>query len=148
MRIRSLVLFALLPVWLAACTDPTVVSESVSARATAWGLRLHNGGTEPVYYFAVGRNLSALIDWIPCRNPDTCPRVDPGETEQVRWNVIPRHERGEDEVLGYLWRLVPAGEGGFEPEFAPSFAASVTASRNLRDSRPRTGNRERQRCCL
>ena len=125
MTSRRLPLCALFALWTTACASPTVVGGSLSAQATPAALLLHNGGAEPIYYFVVGRTLAALIDWTPCRNPSTCPRVDPGETERIPWRDVPPHERGEEEVLVYCWRLVPAGDGLMEPDFLPGLTVPI-----------------------
>lgn len=111
--------FALIPLWALACDSPTVVSGPLAAKTTRTELLLHNRGAEPVYYFAVGRNLAARINWATCRDPVTRPAVNPSEVERIPLRQIAFDERGEDELLVYCWHLVPAGEGVFEPHYIP-----------------------------
>ena len=95
---------------------PSAVEEDVEAGLSPVGLFIVNGRAEPIYYFPVERQSTALIDWIPCTDPAVCDRVDAGSDRLVPFEEIAGWEDGDREVVLYWWGLVPDGTGGFRPD--------------------------------
>lgn len=82
-------------------------------------LVLHSLATEPLYYFVVERETLALIDWVPCTDPSTCPSVPAGGSTIVTPDHIASWHEGAKEGVVYYWRLVPKDPhsgGGFAPD--------------------------------
>jgi len=87
----------------------------LALRVQADALEIHNRTERAVYYFAVDSEMVALINWVPCSDPDACARVTARSRSTIpasavlRWGSSPQ-------VTVYWWHLVPDGEGGFRPD--------------------------------
>jgi hypothetical protein len=61
----------------------------VTVTATSAGLKLTNQTEKPVYTFAVERNTSALVDWVPCTYFGNCgDGLAPGATTTIPWEKV------------------------------------------------------------
>ncbi len=86
-----------------ACDNSGVGNNGVHAEVTESAILLSNHTGRTVYYFAVGRNASALIDWVPIVSDENAILHD--ETLEIeRSDVDP--DRVETEVLVYWWHAV------------------------------------------
>ena len=98
------------------CSFSTAVDiGGVVARVRPGELEIANLTSRPAYTFVIGREASALVDWIPCTNPQTCDGIEPRESTRVPYPG-PHIEPGEKEALVYWWHLVPAAGNGFAPD--------------------------------
>jgi hypothetical protein len=70
-------------------------------------VRIANGREAPIFFFVVERETAAVIDWDACRNPDACPRVDPGEIEMLQVTAIVGFRPDAEEAILYWWHLIP-----------------------------------------
>ena len=70
-------------------------------------IRIANGREAPIFFFVVERQASAVINWDPCTNPETCPRVDPGEIEMLEVTAIAGFRPDAEEAILYWWHLIP-----------------------------------------
>lgn len=92
-----------------ACSDPvSVESDILIARVSSRQLELTNTGTQPLYYFAVGDNTRAVVDWRPCVDPDACPSVEPRSTRSVPFGDVIFNEDYDTAIVIYHWKLIPA----------------------------------------
>ena len=99
---------------LVSCDDATRVEfDGVEATAVEDGVRLGNERSRTIYYFVADQATLALLDWIPCRNPDACAGVAPDEKRMVpRADIV---GWGESDVLVvYWWELDRQGNGEYE----------------------------------
>ncbi len=91
--------------WLTGCAIVDNLDEEtdgVRVRATGVDIVIHNGLDERVYYFAVGRQLSFLIDWIP--HLEDARSVAPGRTKSVSYDdILMSQEPAETQVVVYWW---------------------------------------------
>lgn len=94
-------------------SDP-VSGNGVFVRADDKGLIVRNLTGEPIYTFAVDRDMAALISWVRCSDPVSCEGIRPRRTVRV-----PRERIGDwnkdGDILLYWWQLRPAPGGGFTP---------------------------------
>jgi hypothetical protein len=101
-------------------------------RAADGELELRNRGTAAVFYVVFELEDAAVIDWIPCLDPATCPRVDPGTAVAIRYEDIFGFDPGDERAILYWWHLVDTGEeppeGSEVPEepYRPDEVRSVT----------------------
>ncbi len=118
MRRHTSALFApLLAAFLSACepvTGPTPGELFVTSDPP--NLLLTNQGDRPVFYFAITQELAQRANWEPCTDPDTCDRLDRHSTAQISIDSVTGDPTEGDAVLVYWWHLIPASEGGFEPD--------------------------------
>ena len=95
-------------VWLAfvalACNSPTGPFQ-VSNQPSS--LRLVNGSSAAVFYIVIERDATALVDWIPCTNPSTCPQVTAHGEKIVPYSAIIGYKPDAREAVLYWWYLVP-----------------------------------------
>jgi hypothetical protein len=91
------------------------VFHGVSARADATGIQVRNGGAAPIYIFAADRAIVPLINWAVCTEPALCTSVQPGTTRHFASSAVAGWGTS-DETTIFWWRLVPAGDGRFEPD--------------------------------
>lgn len=102
-----------------ACDDVEITaieSDLITASATAGGgVRLHGLTGQTVYYFVADAETLALLDWIPCTNPTSCPAVPPRGTVDVPRSAIAGDQPGSHTVVVYHWLLVRPG-GSFVPD--------------------------------
>lgn len=100
----------------AACSSATgpVSIGGVIADAKLGAIFIQNRTSQPVYTFVVGRNASALVDWIACSDPAKCAAIHPGQTrtEPYPQGVVAQNET---EALVYWWHIVPNG-AVFKPD--------------------------------
>ena len=118
-RRNNVVRAALVALIALGCASPTSPqSDVLTIRARLGSFTLVNRTSESIYYFAIERQTSALVDWAPCSNPTTCPRVGPNGTVTLRYADIYGYELGRDEAVVYHWRLIPsaASSTGFTPD--------------------------------
>ncbi len=101
------------------CNDLGVSLEPLSLSADGQLLQLTNSTEETLYYFIVPTALVSIIDWVPCREPESCPdRVPPYRTVSVAYESFWWLESGReyDDVTIYWWRLVSEGEGRYRDD--------------------------------
>lgn len=98
-----------------ACDDgeiTAVESDLITATATAdGGVRLRGLTDRAVYYFVADGETLALLDWVPCIDPATCPRVPPRGSVDVPRTAIAGDQPGSRTVVVYHWLLVRRGDG-------------------------------------
>ena len=101
-----------------ACSDPVAVSSDILiARPMRGVLELTNISDAPVYVFVAERNTLAVLDWIPCSNPDACDGIDPDAVLRIPHAEIIGYSAAAEEVVVYHWRLVPGGTAsGYVPD--------------------------------
>ena len=98
------------------CSSSTAVDiGGVVARVRPGEIEIANLTERPVYKFVIGRDLSALADWIPCVNPQLCDAIQPREAARVPYPA-PGIDAREREALVYWWHLAPNATGGFRPD--------------------------------
>ena len=107
---------ALLVLLTTACHDPTGTDGQVQARLLPTGIRVTNGTAAVLYYAAFEREIMALIDWIPCTDPDSCPRIRVNETITIPFSQVTGWELDSREAILYWWHLVPAGTDGYRAD--------------------------------
>ncbi len=101
----TLVAFVILVATGCAIVDNTEegISDDVTIRSSGTHLVVHNGTEARVYYFAVGRQLSALIDWIP--HLDEALSIAPGTSATIPYDdIMMDSEAGETQVIVYWWK--------------------------------------------
>lgn len=100
-----------------ACTATTgpIQIGGVEALARRGKIQITNRTERPVFTFVVGRETSALIDWMPCVDSVRCPPLEVGATRTVPYPVK-IGGAPEKEALIYWWHAVPAAGGGFRPD--------------------------------
>lgn len=105
---RSRFVLAALALALAACSDPTLpTDEWIQARAAGSAtLAITNRGDAPVYV-----QVSDPTEFILMRgcSPETCARIDPGETLRVPYSDITSYDAGDEHAAVNWW--VFAGDG-------------------------------------
>ena len=101
----------------AACGEPTgVTGEAVQASVTEAGVRVINPGEEPIYYFAVDASVAARISWVPCTDPEECPRIEPGSVRIIPFEEVGFWDETSVNAIVYWWHLGPRFRGGFGPD--------------------------------
>lgn len=107
---RSSALLALLFVT-DACSSGTAPVDvgGVQVRVASGELVIHNGTASPVFSIAMGREIAALIDWIPCADPDRCNPLAAGAVRHVPLATI--NGGAERELLFYWWHGVATPNG-------------------------------------
>lgn len=85
-------------------------------RAVPASLVLINNSQQRVYYFVADRDALALIDWVPCIDPQQCVGIDPGDQARVAYPAIAGYQPGSGSAVVYWWLLVPNGSGGHRPD--------------------------------
>jgi hypothetical protein len=112
--IRLLLLSALTTVF--ACAGPIEIETGgIRLEVNPSGIEVRNSRTATIYVFAADRATAPLILWGACSDPDRCEGIEPG----ARRVLAPAEIAGygtSDEVIVYWWHLVPAEDGGFEPD--------------------------------
>ncbi len=117
MRVTRLFAALLLTAGLAACESSTFVLDGpLAVRARDGALEVRNETDAPVYLMVIERESSAVVDWIPCRDPQTCDGLAPGEERTIRHDEIVGYEPGEREAVVHWWHLEPRQGGGFAPD--------------------------------
>ena len=111
---RSLPLLALLFAT-AACDSTTapVNVAGVEARVANGELVIHNATPNPVFTMAVGREAAALVDWIPCADPDRCDPLAAGAVRKVPLSQI---IGGTEPELIFTWWHGVATPNGWKPD--------------------------------
>lgn len=115
---RSLLALVIAFLLVASCglfTEPQTEPE-LTVSATPPELRLVNSGTKPVYYFVVESGLAIRMNWAPCTDPKSCPRVPPKGEVAVPYSSISGYSPEAKSALVYWWYLVPTREGAFAPD--------------------------------
>jgi hypothetical protein len=93
----------------------SIATGPLEATATPTALELTNRGAVPIYFMVVERQLDALIDWAPCREPTACRAVPPKGRHTVPYRSVPGYRPDARELLVHWWRLAPARERGARP---------------------------------
>ena len=107
---RFILLFCVACLCAAGCDSPTSANvDGVHVEISGSSLAITNLRDVTIYYAAYDQVDLALVDWVPCTDPDACPRVPPGR--EHRTSVPP----GESPIVVYWWHLVPVG-GEFETD--------------------------------
>jgi len=126
--IASALVLACTTVVASACdaVDITAVeSDLITATATTeGGVRLHGLTGRSVHYFVADAEALALIDWVPCLDPASCPAVPPRGTVDVPRSAIAGDQPGSHTVVVYHWLLVRRGDG-----IVPDSIRAITVSR-------------------
>ncbi len=109
---------AILLLAMAGCSDSTgpTVEDGVGLRLTPVGLEATNHRTATIYYITMERGTAAVVDWIPCTDPGTCPSVDAGERKTISYDDILGWDSEATEVLFYWWHLVPGSGDELRPD--------------------------------
>ena len=82
-------LLSLLPLLAAlACSSATEPAGPVTARATAQGILVTNGTTQPIFYIAAEQGTLALLDYIPCSDVSRCENIAAGAEKVVSWSQV------------------------------------------------------------
>lgn len=97
------------------CGDATGVDiGGVTATVKHGRIDILNGTAKPIFTFIVGRQMSALADWIPCADPRYCESIEPGGRRTVDWPP-PYDGTPETEAIVYWWHSV-ATPNGYGPD--------------------------------
>jgi hypothetical protein len=102
-----------------ACSGLTEVQDgALVARASSAArvLELTSLDAEHLYYFAVEREMTALINWAPCTDPERCDGIAPNTSVEFSYSAIAFYEPGDAEAVVYWWRLVDGAGGELEPD--------------------------------
>jgi hypothetical protein len=111
---------------LVACSDATGPSSDILRVESSRGrLLLHNLSDDPIYYFAVEQSVTPLLDWIPCTNPGTCPKVSPHAVLQIPFEEIAFYQTNATNAIVYHWRLRSSGGIGINSFTIDSMRAVV-----------------------
>lgn len=95
--------------------DGGIRAGDVQVRGTGTGLRVNNGTTKPIGYFAVETELAMRIRWLPCNGGPGCQSIAPGETV-IPAGDIPGVDATRREVHFYWWHLVAGRDGTLRPD--------------------------------
>ena len=99
---------------LVACSNP---SGPVEIAATPQqSIRLVNGTSASIYYFAIECDAAALANWAPCTDLATCRGIEPGRAGMIPFSEIALYTPAAEAALVYWWHLTPAGGGAFVPD--------------------------------
>ena len=74
---------------------------------------LENQTSRTVYYFAVDRELAALVDWAPCPDPAHCEGVPVGGQRRLSSAEVHGMTPETRAVVFYTWHLIPLVGGGY-----------------------------------
>jgi hypothetical protein len=74
---------------------------------------IHNVGREPLYTFALTREVAPLVDWAACTDPTHCKGIAAGERREIPYSEIYGYTPATREILVYAWNLVQS-ESGFK----------------------------------
>ena len=99
--------------FLAAC-DETFISVDSSGhielrfgnvRWDAEVVTVNNEGMDTVFHFTVESETAALLDWVPCYDPDpaSCPQIAPGDTLEMPYSDIIGYEAGDSLAYFHWW---------------------------------------------
>jgi hypothetical protein len=112
-RLRSSVVLLTAVVLAGACNDSTAPTRDGPLVVTVRPGRLvvQNVGSELLYTFALTRDATAVVDWIPCSDPARCDGIAPGARREVPYSEIYDYTRETREIVVYGWHLVPNGNG-------------------------------------
>ena len=99
---------------LTACTEPVGPVDVVTTNEQE--VRIENGTSAAIYYFAIEANALMLANWGPCSNPATCPSVQSGQVHVLPFAEIALYTPTAEEAVLYWWHLKPAGNGTFAPD--------------------------------
>ena len=85
-------------------------AETVAAVAGEQQIAITNQTRRPIFTFVVGREMAALVYWVPCMSGPECEPLPPGATRYVPYPsaAIPEAER---EALVYWWHAVRSPTG-------------------------------------
>ena len=64
----------------------------------------------------IDRGAEAYTDWVPCRDPNTCPAIKAGGTSALAYSQIVGYSSTSTEAIVYWWHLGPDGKNGFRPD--------------------------------
>ena len=101
-------IISLLILSFSACSLLGLADEDVTARSRANVVIVKNGTKERVYYFVVGRQLAARINWAQSLDPGNS--VAAGDSRAISHEEISQEEGGEDEAVVYWWHAEGQGE--------------------------------------
>ena len=124
---------ALLALLAASCSPVLEVERESSlagleAHAAPPALVLTNTGAEPIFHLAMELDFAAVALFAPCTDPNSCPRLDPGQQKQIPLSEVAGYEPGrEQQVIVYWWRLVPDGDSRWRVERLQSTQVRVPA---------------------
>lgn len=93
-------------------TQPPVQAGDVVIQADEPFVTITNNSSKPLFTFIVGKNLAALLDWVPCVDADECPPIPPNSTAKKAYTAN-NIDASETEALVYWWHVVVVdGEPG------------------------------------
>ena len=90
-----------------ACQSPVELDGKVAASVVGSSLRIENGTSDPVYYFAVERQTAAAINWAPCVERPQCPSIRAGSAATIALTDVSGFDSTSEEVLVYWWHRIP-----------------------------------------
>ncbi len=92
-------------VLLMTCSDATIFeTESVTMQSVKNGISVENKTLDIVYFQAIERETSALVDWAACADPQECEGVLPGNRRMILFDDILGYKAGKA-VIVYWWNL-------------------------------------------
>lgn len=94
-------------------TDPTRIG-GVDAVSRDGNLEVTNRTDAPVFTFIIGRETSALADWVPCVDAARCPPIPPGESRRQANSRKIDGSREKEAVVSW-WHAV-ATPNGLHPD--------------------------------
>lgn len=97
-----------------ALTGPLHLDRDPTVQATEPGIVIRNPGPVRVYYFAVGLNALAQINWAPSVHDDR--ESLPGAAQVVVPWPGPGIAGPESEYVVFWWRATADGRGGSKPD--------------------------------
>jgi len=90
---------------LIACSEATIYeSDNISIQSVKNGILIENKTSQTIYWTAFEREILAVIDWVPCIDPEQCDGVLPGKSQTILFEKIPGYSTGK-EVVVYWWNL-------------------------------------------
>ena len=108
---------------LAACSNPSGPVDIATTPAQA--IRIDNGTSAPIYYFAIEAKAAMSANWGPCSNPRTCNGIQEGASREVPFSQIALYSPGAKFALVYWWHLIPGGGGRFVPDSLRAVAVAL-----------------------
>ena len=90
-----------------ACRSPVDPDGTVAASIVGSSLRIHNGGSSPVYYYPVERETAAAIEWVQCVEGSHCRVIAAESGITIPLVAVNGFDSTSEEVLVYWWHRVP-----------------------------------------
>jgi hypothetical protein len=87
--------------------------EDLMIRTGNQAVQITNRAAEPLYFHVVALPASPLYDWWPCRNPEHCIGIGPGEVAEVPYSEINEYESNAREA-SLTWWFIGSVEAGYQ----------------------------------